>query len=198
MAEPTLAEPRLTLRDVFLPDGDAVSLHWSAVEGEKKLTHLKSTLAAAASSIPWRFANDSILRQVPSLLNVGLLDDVLLKVWNEGKLFQKYLDPEKYRAQDAVHVALAEHTVKSEHHPRLEILVNGEPMGTIDFEATVKIEVEGAVVEVRDGRIWKVSAGNLRVEGELSCEGVILAQAKSKKIHIDAEKTFPRGIPIAP
>lgn len=193
-----MADPTLTLRDVFLPDGDAVSLDWSAVDGGTKLTELKAKLASVASEIPWRFANDSILRKVPSLLNVGLLDDVLLKVWNKGKLFQKYLDPEKYAAQDAVHVALAEHTVKSEHHPRLEILLNGEPVGTIDFEVTVEIEVKGAVVEVRDGRIWKISAGDLQLEGELACEGVILAQAKSKKIRIDGEKTFPRGIPIAP
>jgi hypothetical protein len=62
----------------------------------------------------------------------------------------------------------------------------------------VEIDVTGAVVEIRDGRIWKISAGDLQLEGELTCEGVILAQARSKKIHVEGEKTFPRGIPIVP
>jgi len=120
-----------------------------------------------------------------------------VKVWNDGGLFRKYLDKGAYPPDETIEVALADHSVTSRHQPRIELLLNGQPVYPIVLDVAVTVTVHGAVIEVRDGRIMKVRTGELKGEGDLKWEGFLLASEKLKPIQLPGVKEFgDGGIPI--
>jgi hypothetical protein len=134
---------------------------------------------------------------IVDLLDVGVARDVLVRVWNDGGLFRRYLDRSAYSPEETIEVVLVDHSITSKHQPRIELLLNGEPVHPIVLDVTVTVTVHGAIIEIRDGRITKVRTGELKGEGELKWEGFLLASEKLKPIQLDGVKEFgDGGIPI--
>lgn len=188
----------LTLRDILIPSEAALPEHvWSLLESSRPVKELKQKVLALAPAFPWGPEAERIAGMVFDLLDVGVAKDVLLKVWNEGGIFARYLDREKYPPGETVEVALVDHSVTSKHQPRLELLLNGEPVLPLVLDVTVTVTVHGAVVEIRDGAIRKIRTGTLEGEGVLKWEGFLLASEKLKPVQLPGSKEFGGGgIPI--
>ena len=73
-----------------------------------------------------------IFEKLKDLLAIGI-PDILVAAWNKYRILLKYLDREKYPPNESFLVPLAEHSITSEHHPYVEILVNDQPVGKICF-----------------------------------------------------------------
>ncbi len=71
---------------------------------------------------------------------------------------------------------LAEHTVKSEHHPYVEILVNGQSTGRIVFDVSIVLILKGFVLKIQDARIKAVQTGSLQGKGKFSLGDAVLAE----------------------
>jgi hypothetical protein len=94
-------------------------------------------------------------------------------------------------------VPLSEHTVKSEHNPHVEILVNDEPVGKIAFQIALTFTVRGAILIVQDGKIRGFKTGEIRGKGTLKCEGLLLLEQDFRAIPLPGSVDLGDGIPIA-
>jgi hypothetical protein len=141
-----------------------------------------STFGQMAGKIP------DLLRLDPSKLLVG--------AWAKGKEFQRYADPEQYPPEDTILVKLARHVVRSSHEPHLEVMADDTVIDTVDFELTLAITIEGAVLEIRGGRIHRVTVGDCTASGALSCEGYTLAERKSEPFELPGEWVLDPPMPI--
>jgi hypothetical protein len=187
----------LTLRDVIMPPGakaeDDLQL---AVEGIKTVVDLRGELLKRIAGFDWSSQAAEIAGKVASLLDVDLVHGVLIRVWNEGKLFQKYLNKEAYRPEDVVEVALADHTVRSNHEPYIEIFLDGVELPRMTFEVSVTLTIQGAILDIKDGKIIRLRTGKVSGKGELKYEGFLLASEKLKPIPLPGDKKLEEPIPI--
>ncbi|MGD8320458.1 MAG: hypothetical protein PVJ02_08390 [Gemmatimonadota bacterium] len=188
----------VTVKDILLPSEAAFPDHvWSLLESTRPVKELKGLVLATAPDFAWDPEAERIAGMVADLLDIGVARDVLVKAWNEGGLFARYLNRGRYAPEEVVEVALVDHTVTSKHRPRLEILLNGDPLTPLVLDVTVKVTVQGAVVEIQDGTIRRIRTGTLRGEGDLKWEGFLLASEKSKPVQLPGVKEFGGGgIPI--
>lgn len=157
--------------------------------------HLAGAVVGPADLMSWPSAFGEITGKIPDLLQLDP-SKLLLNAWATGREFQRYADPEKYPPGETILVALARHTIRSEHAPRLEVMVNDTLVDTVDFELSLKIDVEGAVLTIRDGKIRAVSLGTCTASGELSCEGHTLAKRESEPFELPGRLEFSEPIPI--
>jgi hypothetical protein len=73
-------------------------------------------------------------------------------------------------------VDLTTHHITSVHHPYVELLVDGTPVGKVNFEIHLKFVVKALVATVGNGSLTALHCGDCELIGSLACEGIQLAK----------------------
>ena len=133
--------------------------------------------------------------KVPDLLNVKVMS-ILTGAWTKYELLKKYADRREYPPEEVVLLPLSEHTVKSDHHPYIEILANGRPVGKITFDVTVSLKLESFELKLQDGKIKAVNAGTVQGSGEISFYGVTLIKKDLQPVTVRASINLGDGISL--
>ncbi len=154
-----------------------------SIEAAKSPGLQESTLAEAAAD------------KFPDLLNVKVMS-ILAGAWAKYELLKRYADRREYPPEEIVLLPLAEHTVKSEHHPYIEILLNGSPVGKIIFDVIVALKLESFELKLQDGKIKAVTAGTVQGSGEISFYGVTLVKKDFQPVTVPASINLGDGIPL--
>jgi len=85
----------------------------------------------------------------------------LLPAWKKYREILEFVDPEKHSADEVNLVSLAEHTVKVEHHPYLQVTYRGIeiPKARLEFTLTGDLTLEGVILRIQDGKITAIQGG---------------------------------------
>lgn len=81
------------------------------------------------------------------------------------------------------------------HEPQVEICVEARPIAELHFRVDLALEIESAILTIRDGKIRALSTGACKGTGTLRCEGLVLARA-SRAFAIPGSLSFREGIPL--
>ncbi len=187
-----------TLNQIFdwggkkLPEDKA-----SKIESTHNVLSLRETVSKEIQGINWQVAFGEIVGRVGDLLNIDM-SDVMVRAWNESGILNKYLDRDSYDPTETVLVPLAEQTIKSTHHPYIEILINERSVGKIDFDIEVAIVVKGIVLKVQDGKVKQIMTGTVKGKGTITCAGLTIADRELKTLQLPGVIDLGEGIPIAP
>lgn len=163
-------------------------LERKAVEGLRKE-------AARAPGVRQSALADAAADKVPDLLN-GKVISILTGAWTKYELLKKYADRREYPPEEIVLLPLAEHTVKSDHHPYVEVLANGRPVGQVTFDVTVSLKLESLESKLQDGKIKAVIEGTVQGDGEISFSGVTLVKKELEPITVHASINLGEGISL--
>lgn len=184
-----------TISQLFLSPEDLSAERFSSVESERVISSLKEKIARAR--VKWPVVIDMVAKKIGDITDIKVID-IMETAWSKYRGLLKYLDRGKYPPGETYLVALAEHTVKSEHHPCIDILVNDKTVGKIEFDVAVSFKLEGIVLKIRDGKIREVLTGTCRGRGTLKCEGCVVIEKKIDAIPLPGVISLGEGVPIAP
>lgn len=148
--------------------------------------------AVRQASTPYSAAipKAALAAAIGGLLNVPLMD-VVARAWNEGRLFEKYLDPERYDPDEVISVSLRQHEITSTHQPKIDVVLNGETLDSIDFELEIKLTLDGVILQVQGGTIRAVQSGSIKGEGTLKCENLIVFHRETETMNLPGAVKFP-------
>jgi hypothetical protein len=121
----------------------------------------------------------------------------MVKAWNKYRELLKYTDKEKYPPDVSVLVPLAEHTIKSEHKPYIEILINDKSVGKIDFNINISLTLKGIILKIRDGKIKEIQTGSCKGKGTIKCEDLVILEKETESFSLPGSINLGEGIPIA-
>ena len=188
----------VTLSDAF-PAAD--SERWlqglARLESSPIFEGLAATIAGRTDMMGWPAALQEIAKKVPDLLRIDV-GKVLVGGWKKSEELRRYADPEQYRPDETILVELIEHSIRSSHAPHLDFLIRDTQVSRIDFELDMKIDVDGAVLTIRDGKIWALSVGACVASGELTCEGRSIMKKKSEPLEFPGSYELAQPVQIAP
>jgi hypothetical protein len=165
------------------------------IEKAGHVTSLRERISTTVGKPVWPDAFDEISRKVVDLLDMNLID-LLLGAWNKYQGLKKYLDKEKYPPTQSVLVPLGEHTVRSEHRPYVEVLINDEVVARITFQVALVFTVRGVLLLVQDGRIRSVKTGEIKGKGTVKCEEALLLEQDFRTVSLPGTVDLGEGIPI--
>ena len=123
---------------------------------------------------------------------------ILVGGWKKMAELRRYTDRSKYGPDETILVEITQHTVKSKHQPRLDIVINGQKIDTVAFELKLTITIDGAVLTIRDGMILAVSPGACKIDGELKCEDYTIFKRDPAPVRVPGTWTFKEPIEIPP
>ncbi len=189
---------RITLKSFFsLDDIKELRSSFHSSGSDEKFASLKDGVSKAASKVRWQSISDGIEENLFHLLDVNILD-ILARSWNKYRVIVKYKDKKKYPPDETFLVHLAEHKIKSEHKPSVEVLINDNPIGKIDFNITVVLTLQGVVLRIRDGKIKGLAIGSCIGEGTVKCENFVILERKLSQFAFPGSIDLGEGIPIGP
>jgi hypothetical protein len=189
-----MSDSQITLKQFFSPEKKLSPKSLSSLELSKKFASLKKKIWKE-TKVKGPLILDSIIKKTIDMLDIKVLD-IMVKAWNKYKILLKYLDKEKYPPDETFLVPLAEHTINSEHRPSIDILINDQPVGNIEFSITFSIMLEGIILKIQDGKIKGINTGTCKGKGTLKCENVVILEKKTASIPLPGSIDLGEGIPI--
>ncbi len=167
----------------------------SDMESVNGIASIKKALSEKAKAIKWPMAYSEIINKVGDLLKIDL-SDIMVAAWNKYRILLKYRDKDKYPSDETFLVPLAEHTIKSEHHPFLEILVNEKQLGKVEFTINVALTFKGITLKIQDGKVKEIQTGTCKGKGTVKCEGFEILEKKLKPFTLPGSVHLGEGLPI--
>lgn len=183
----------ITLHQFFALKEDALS----TIEPSKRMEALKEKIQKESTAIKWPVALNEITKKVGDLLNISVID-IMVKAWNKYRELLKYTDKEKYPPDVSVLVPLTEHTIKSEHKPYVEILINEKPVGKIDFNINISLTLKGMILKIQDGKIKEIKTGSCKGKGNVKLEDLVIMEKETESISLPGSINLGDGVAIAP
>jgi hypothetical protein len=168
---------------------------WSRLESRKGMMELRRPLEEARLPGGWAGLRNKMLAEAGSLLDIRLLD-VMRWAWKKGFELEAYRDTERYPPDKTFSVPLVEHKITSTHSPHVDIQMNGEKVGSINFSVTIEIAIKAMTLEIRNARIKKIHAGDCTAKGRFVCEGLLLAERESEPLDLPGTIDLGEGLKI--
>jgi hypothetical protein len=194
-----MGEPIFTLHQLVdsAPLATAARQGFPESEGGRRLEDIQQEIRRRAPDVHWPHADRDVAEQVGHMLDIPLRD-ILIRAWNDNRMFDRYLNPQKYRADDTIVLTLADHTLTSEHRPRIEITLDGREVGHVQFQIRLTLTLKGVILKIRGGHIQEFSAGTAKGHLTVSCEGLKLYEADTATFEFPNVVLTTEPVPIAP
>jgi len=164
-------------------------LEFGIPKGELKVDALFQVLARAlaqlgklhptASAAFWTGAAKELVNMTQNLTKVSL-GTILVGAWKSHRRFAKYTDPAQFPPGKIGREPLVSHHITSTHHPYIDITVDGNSEGKIEFELELDVAVEGGTLVIENKRFMRIEGGRVKVTGKLTCEKVVVVEKSSR------------------
>ncbi len=138
---------------------------------------------------------DAITDSLDPLLDMDLVD-IFCGGWTKLEELQAYRDPSQHPPHEISLVPIATHTITSEHHPGLDILVGPARVATVKLDVELQVKLEAVVLKIQAGRIREVMTGAFQGEGTIKCRGKTLVARSTPKYNLPASIPLDEGVEI--
>ena len=145
--------------------------------------------------ITWSGIAREVGEKVEDLLRVDVAD-VLSSAWSQVRKLQKFRDKNRYGPEETIFVEMARHSVRSVHRPAIEIVLNDVAVGRITFEIDLRLELEGVILKIREGKIREIEAGRCWGKGTCKCGDVTLMTKETPKFDLPGRVTLQKPVEI--
>ena len=164
-----MSDPDLTLNSIFSIEAkDLPPIMAAIIESTDIQAVIKSQLLEGAAQLDLNTLLGAVAEKVLDLLSMPL-PDIMLGAWKKYGMLADCLDQEKYAPGESVLVALAEHSLTSEHHPSIEILASDKEIAKLEFAITLQLHLESVVLTVQDQHVREIRLGDVTGEGSFEC-----------------------------
>ena len=191
-----MSETALTLRELFDVDPKELSARVEAgLHVHCAAADARQEIAKEAGSIRWPWVRDAVAEKSRDLLDLNVVD-VIVACWKKYMDIAEYADRKKYGPEEEILAPLATHTVKSQHHPYIQIFLKEREVGRVTFDLDFSLILEGFVLKIRDARIVEIHTGSGEGEGALSLAEVSIWKRELKPVHFPGRLSLGHGIPL--
>lgn len=174
---------------------DLSSKRLSALESVPRVVSLRGTILRDAKVVGWPATWSEIVGKMKDLLDIGI-PEIMVSAWNKYQILLKYLDRKKYGPDETFLVPLAEHTIRSVHRPFIEVLINDQSVGKIQFGIDLSLHLKGIILKIQDGKIKEILTGSCKGKGILKCEDLIIMERETDSVPLPGSISLGEGLPI--
>jgi hypothetical protein len=193
-----MSETALTLRELFQIDSKDISVRTEpGIDVYEAAKVARQAIVRESRAIRWPWVRQAIADQTNQILDLNVLD-ALGEAWKKLAEVEEYADPKKHKPSDKNLVPLVEHTIKSQHQPKLKILLRGHEIGSVKFNLEFSLTLDGFDLAIQNARIMEIQTGNARGEGSLSLAGVSLWKHEWAPVRFPGQISLRPGIPLRP
>lgn len=169
-----MGHPPLTLRQLLLPAVDGSS------QPSARQQEFQESITKGVSEIG---GIPELADQIRDSLDIDIVS-ILVHAWK--RTLDTTLDESRKAAGEVTHLALAEHTINSEHHPYIEMRLRKASIKRIEFRLMCSFWLKDFSLKIQDGSIKEILTGSCEAECAFQYEGLMIAQMGRTPIKLPA------------
>ena len=139
--------------------------------------------ATGLADVDRRVMTNTVADKLKDALDVNI-NQILLSAWSQHRDLVNDLERSRQLKGETLLVPLADHTIRSTHHPAVEVMINDRRVAAFKFNANLMMRIQGAVVKVEGGEVVGVEAGAWHGVGQLKCGPVTLVEHETKEYRL--------------
>jgi hypothetical protein len=182
------------LADVLFPNGDPAAEVQRLLQQRSALEPIRAALKGVPAHLAGG-ATGEIGRVAAGLLHMDLVD-VLASGWKKYDALAAAARATLETPGEEQVVDLVTHRISSTYRPRIDLVVDEMPAGSIDLEVDVTVVLHAVVGVVADGRLTSLRSGRTDLEAELSCEGIPITSGR-REIDLTVDIDLGSGVVLA-
>lgn len=109
---------------------------------------------------------------------------ILIEGWKKYGEVKKAIEDSKKKPNEPILKPLVKHTIKSVHHPYIELYMDDVAVKKYEFELTASLEVESATIKVVNGQVTQILGGTCLGKFTLAHNGQVIKEAKTPKFDL--------------
>jgi hypothetical protein len=173
-----MSDSAVSLRRVFaLPENGALDT------SPDRWNTFQATLSKEVKTIKWPAAMPDVAEKICELFDVKL-PDLFLVSWKKTDELRRLLSESRTTPEATKYFELADHTIRSEHHPYIEAKIGNVPVKKIEFTVSLAFKLKGFVLRIKAGEVEEIRAGRCEVEGKVEFAGLTIAEKKLAPIDL--------------
>jgi hypothetical protein len=191
-----MSKTDLNMKDLFGVERDkAPVVQRDRFDNAKSTTELKENLAKKSKLIQWDAVKDVLAEKTVEMLDIPMVN-VLFPAWKKYREIMEFADPEKHPPGETSLVSLAEHTVKTEHHPYLQVSYREFEFPKLEFTLSAELTLQGIVLRIQDGKIKEIKEGTMKGKGSLLLEKESVIERPFGSYDLPGSVDLGDGIPL--
>jgi len=135
------------------------------------------------STVKWTAGLPDVVEKIAGVFDIKV-PAVLIGGWRKADEIRKALAESEKNPADTTFVEMAEHTVKSVHHPSVTLEVKGVVVGKLEFTVDVSFTLKGVILKLQQGEITQIQTGSCEAQGKILCGTLELATKKLEPIKL--------------
>lgn len=168
-----------TLRAFFLgPPSDWQARFIKTTESQQSSSDVGR--ATGLADVDRRVMTNTVAEKLKDALDVGI-NQILLSAWSQHRDLVSDLERSRKLKGETILVPLADHTIRSTHHPAVEVMVNDRRVAAFKFNANLMMRIQKAILKVEAGEVVGVESGAWHGVGQLKCGPVTLVEHETKE-----------------
>ncbi len=168
-----------TLRAFFLgPPSDWQARFIKTTESQQSASDVGR--ATGLADVDRRVMTNTVADKLKDALDVGI-NQILLSAWSQHRDLVGDLERSRKLKGETILVPLADHTIRSTHHPAVEVMVNDRRVAAFKFNANLMMRIQKAILKVEAGQVVGVESGAWHGVGQLKCGPVTLVEHETKE-----------------
>lgn len=168
-----------TLKDFFLtPPSDWQARFTKTAESQQNTSDVGR--ATGIGDVDRQVMTNNVADKLKDALDVQI-NQILRSAWSQHRDLVDDLEKSKASRSETFLVPLANHTIRSTHHPAVEVLVNDRRVAAFKFNANLMMRIQDAVLRVEGGEVVGAEAGAWQGVGQLKCGPVTLVEHETEE-----------------
>ena len=173
-----------TLREFFLgPPSEWQARFIKTAESQQSASGIGR--ATGIGDVDRRVMTNNVADKLKDALDVQI-NQILKSAWSQHRDLLDDLEKSRQARGETFLVPLANHTIRSTHHPAVEVLVNDRRVAAFKFNANLVMRIQEAVLKVEDGNVVGVESGVWQGVGQLKCGAVTLVEHETEEFALPA------------
>lgn len=172
----------LPLVDLLLPPEEVLADQIKDTLARKNLA-IATGGAETLAAFGFRAMSGALSRNLKTLLNIDVAD-IFLTAWNKSATLRQHLEKSALSPGKDIFLQLSEHKIASTHRPHVALMKDGSEIARVEFEASIELVLQGAVLRILDGAIQDVQTGRVKGKGVVKCLGAIIVQKEIEQTAI--------------
>lgn len=192
MTTPTQTETPIgnaTVRDLLF--GNTAQPSTGALE---ESLHDHGTVRALVPPMHAAEAERQVANATDGLLSSNLAD-VAAEGWKKYAALSKAARSTRDTPSATEVVTLVTHRIESNHHPTVDVVLDGTPLATINIDLQLTFTMAGVNAVIQRGRLMEIRTGTCTAAGSLTVQQISVAK-KERKFALPGAIRLPGGIPL--
>jgi hypothetical protein len=127
--------------------------------------------------------------RIEELLKIPVID-IFLASWKETDAIKELLSESRTAPEAVTTVDLADHTIKSLHHPHIEVRQKKASTKKIGFTLRLLFNLQGFSLRIQNGLIKEMRTGPCEMHGTLEYQGLTVVEQTNAPINLPEVVAF--------